>query len=43
MLGKKIKISLDPDELALLTSVLIEYKNNLHRVGKYTDAIAVAS
>lgn len=39
MFGKKIKICLDNNELRLLADILIEYKNELHRQGKYTDAI----
>lgn len=39
MFGKKIKICLDNNELKLLADMLIEYKNKLHRQGKYTDAI----
>lgn len=39
MFGKKIRICLDNNELNLLADMLIEYKNELHRQGKYTDAI----
>lgn len=36
---KKIKVSISEEERILLTRLLIEYKNELHRIGRYTDAI----